>query len=47
MAEASNSISIGAIIVEFTSKAFKKILSSRRIIFLIRVFFSGKALVYT
>ena len=47
MAETSNSTSIGAIIVEFISKAFKKILSFREIISLIEVFFFGKSLVYT
>ena len=47
MAEASNNTSIGATIAESTSKASKRIPSSRGIISLIRVFFSGKSLVYT
>ena len=44
---ASNSTSIRAIIVEFTSKVSKKIFSFRGIISLIGVFSSGKSLVYT
>ena len=47
MAGASNSTSIGATIAEFTSKASKRIPSSKGIIFLIKVFSSGKFLVYT
>jgi hypothetical protein len=43
---ASNSTSIGATIVESTSKASKKIPFSRGIIFLIKVFSFGKFLVY-
>jgi hypothetical protein len=46
LAEASNSTSIEATIVEFTSKASKKISFSREIISLIKVFSSGKSLVY-
>jgi hypothetical protein len=47
LAEASNSTFIEVIIVESTSKAFKRIPFSREIISLIRVFFSGKSLIYT
>jgi hypothetical protein len=47
LAKASNSAFIGAIIAEFTSKAFKRISFSREIMSLIKVFFSGKSLVYT
>jgi len=47
LAGASNSTSIGAIIAESTSKAFKKIPFSRGIIPLIEIFSSGKSLVYT
>jgi hypothetical protein len=46
LARAFTSTFIGAIIIEFTSKASKKILFSRRIISLIEVFSSGKSLVY-
>ena len=46
MAKASNSASIGATIAESTSKASKKIPSSRGIMPLIGVFSSGKSLVY-
>jgi hypothetical protein len=44
--EASNSTSIEAIIIESISKAFKKIPFFRRIISLIKIFFSEKFLVY-
>ena len=46
MAGASNSTFIRATIVKSTSKASKKILFSKKIIFLIKVFFSGKFLIY-
>jgi len=46
LAEASNSTSIEATIIESTSKASKRIPSSRGIISLIRVFSFGKSLVY-
>jgi hypothetical protein len=46
LVEASNSTSIGIIIVKFTNKASKKKLSFREIISLIKVFFSRKSLVY-
>jgi len=47
LAEASNSTSIEDTIIEFTSKASKKISFSREIISLIEVFSSRKSLVYT
>jgi hypothetical protein len=47
LAEASNNTFIRAIIVEFTSKASKKIFSFREIISLIEIFSSKKFLVYT
>jgi hypothetical protein len=43
---ASNNTSIKATIIEFTSKASKKISFSREIISLRKVFSSGKSLVY-
>jgi hypothetical protein len=46
LAGASNSAFIGATIVEFTSKASKRISFSREIISLIEIFFSRKSLVY-
>ena len=46
MARASNNTSIGATVIESTSKASKKIPFSKEIIFLIKVFSSGKSLVY-
>ena len=47
MTGTSNSTSIEATIVKSTSKASKRMPSSRGIIFLIEVFSSGKSLVYT
>ena len=47
MARASNSTSIRATIIKFINKASKKIFFSREIISLIRIFSSGKSLVYT
>jgi hypothetical protein len=47
LVEASNSTSIEITIIESTSKASKRISSSREIISLIEIFFSGKSLVYT
>jgi hypothetical protein len=47
LAGASNSASIKATIVEFTSKASKRISFSREIMPLIKIFSSGKSLVYT
>jgi hypothetical protein len=46
LAGASNNTSIGITIIKSTSKASKKIPFSREIISLIKVFSSGKSLVY-
>ena len=46
MAEASNSTFIKVNIIKATSKASKRILFSKEIIFLIEIYFSGKSLVY-
>jgi hypothetical protein len=47
LTEASNSTFIGATIIESTSKSSKKMPSFRGIMPLIKVFSSGKSLVYT
>jgi hypothetical protein len=47
LAEASNSTSIKATIVEATSRTSNRIFFSREIIPLIEIYFSEKSLVYT